>query len=171
MAALVASAVPPWAIAASCVAFELSVFAYPSNSDRFCQISGLAREMLGSREPSGKRAGICFEVSTSFWASGPIVCACPALALSWIDFIAAPCSFISFWRAAMASLEDILLVVAHAASTAAMPTATTVARIMTRFIGLPLRCGPATRGGRPGEPRSLHDPVAHSRDRLQILCD
>src|SRR5262245_18732961 len=170
MAALVASALPPGAIAASCGAFELSVFAYPSNSDRFCQISGMAREVLGSSEPSGKRAGICFDVSTSFWASGPIVCACPALALSWIDFMAAPYSFISFWRAAMASLEDILGVVAHAVTTA-MPTTRTVVFTMIRFIGLPLRCGRATRGGRPGEPRSLHDPVAHSRDRLQILCD
>src|SRR3989441_7074885 len=141
-----------------------------SKSDHLAQISGLAADFSGFNEPSGNSFGICFDVSTSFCASGTRPATSPALVLSWMFFHAAPWSFISCCRAAIASSGFICPIEAQ-------PTATTGTSAAAVSIHVRrLISSPRVRGtGRPRVDRLplllLGDLVPDRWKRLQILRD
>ena len=68
-------------IASSWPAFVSSVLALPSNSDHFCQISGLALDFSVS-EPSGNSAVICVAMSAIVSAFTATASALPAFSFA-----------------------------------------------------------------------------------------
>src|SRR5262249_17068955 len=87
--------------------FIWKFLASASNSDHFCQISGLALDS-GVIEPSGNSFGIsrAFIAIVSAFTAMPSML--PALNLAWASDQLAPFSFISLWRSATISAALIL---------------------------------------------------------------